>query len=186
MGSSKAKPKLCLMDIESTSLDADVGVFVGGGLMALSGRFKWFYAEAPKAEAEVLNDFLQQVSGYEVIVTWNGRIFDLPFLTARALKHGLSAEYLHKPTHIDLAEFIKGALRLARSDLYHVAKFLNVRKDLSVEGFDVPSLYMKAVKGDRKAASAIRRHCRDDLETTRIVFMKVLPLLRVRYPELSL
>ena len=182
--SKRAKAKICLMDIESTSLDADTGTFIGGGLMELDGRFTWFYSKTPRNEKEALSRFLKRLSTYNVVVTWNGRFFDVPFLTARALKHGIAVEFLHKLTHVDLAEFIKTNLRLARSDLYHVAKFLNVKKDLSVEGFDVPALYLRAMKGDRRAALRIKNHCKDDLEVTRRIFKKVLPILRLKYPDL--
>jgi len=186
VSAGRSKAKLCLMDIESTSLDADTGTFVGGGLMELNGSFTWFYSKNPRNEKTALDRFLKRLSKYDIVVTWNGRFFDMPFLTAKALKHGLPVDRLHRLTHIDLAEFVKANLRLVRSDLYHVAKFLNVKKDLSVEGFDVPSLYLKAMKGDRRAASMIKNHCRDDLETTRRVFKKLLPILRVKYPNLML
>ena len=182
----KKRPKLCLIDIESTSLDADVGVFVGGGLMTLGGRFKWVYADSPKSESKAIKSFLKELVGCDVVVTWNGRFFDIPFITARALRHGVSIDSLLNPLHLDLAEFVKNNLKLARHDLYHVSRFLGIRKDLEVEGFDVPALYAKALKGDRRAASAIRNHCRDDLETTRLVFLKLLPLLKIKYPDLNL
>lgn len=169
------------MDIESTALDADVGIFVGGGLMEPSGKFTWFYSKNPREEARILDGFLEKISDYQVMFTWNGRVFDLPFVAARSIKHGLRVERLYIPVHIDLAEFVKNNIRLIRSDLYHVAKFLNIRKDLNVEGLDIPTLYMKAVKGDRKASLAIKRHCRDDLEVTRRILERLSSMIRLRY-----
>ena len=186
MSPRKPKPRICLMDVESTSLDADVGVFVGGGLMELNGRFQWFYARTPRNEERALKSLLEAISKCDVLITWNGRLFDIPFLTARALKLKLPVENLYEPAHVDLAELVKSSLKLVRSDLYHVARFLGVKKDLSIEGFDVPSLYLKAAKGDKKAASAIRKHCKDDLEVTRRILERVLPLLRIKYRDLPL
>ena len=186
MKSKTRRTRTCILDIESTALDADVGIFVGGGLMELNGKFKWFYSETPRREARVLDEFLEEIAGYEVMFTWNGRIFDLPFIAARSIKHGLRVERLYTPLHIDLAEFVKSNLRLVRSDLYHVAKFLNIKKDLKVEGLDIPALYVKAVKGDKRASSAIKRHCRDDLEVTRNILKRLLPLIRMRYQDLSI
>ena len=184
MKSKTRRLKICIMDIESTALDADVGIFVGGGLMELDGKFRWFYSKNPRYEAQVLDKFLEEIAGYQVMFTWNGRIFDIPFIAARSLKHGLRIERLYTPTHIDLAEFVKSNLRLVRSDLYHVARFLNIKKDLRVEGLDVPALYVKAIRGNKEALSAIKKHCRDDLEVTRKVLKKLLPLIKVRYQEL--
>lgn len=186
MKSEKRKPRMCIVDTESTALDADVGIFVGGGLMELNGKFSWFYSRNPREEARVLDNFLEKMSGYQVIFTWNGRVFDLPFIVARSIKHGLRVERLYSPLHVDLAEFVKNNLRLTRSDLYHVAKFLNIKKDLSVEGLDIPTLYMRAVKGDKDASLMIKRHCRDDLEVTRMILKKLLPIIRPKYQGLQI
>ncbi|MDW8021843.1 MAG: ribonuclease H-like domain-containing protein [Nitrososphaerota archaeon] len=184
--SGEGKSRICIIDVESTALDADVGIFVGGGLMELDGKFSWFYSRNPREEPRALGNFLEKISGYQVVFTWNGRIFDLPFITARSIKHGLRVERLHTIIHIDLAEFVKNNLKLARNDLYHVAKFLNIKKNLNIEGLDIPKLYMRAVKGDKEASLAIKRHCRDDLEVTRKVLKKLFPLVRVRHQGLRI
>lgn len=180
------RPRVCFMDLEATALDADVGHLVGGGFMSEEGRFKWFYVENPQNEREILASMIEHISKHHILFTWNGSRFDLPFLTARAIKHGLRAELVHRPTHVDLADFVRSYLKLSLSTLYHVARFLNISKDLSTEGLDVPSLYIRAVNGDRSAANKIRKHCRDDLEVTRKVYLKILPLLREVRPDLAL
>jgi len=138
---------LCLTDIESTALDADIGAFIGGGLMELYGRFSWFYSSNPRIGRKVLCRFLNRLSRYDIMVAWNGRLFDVPFLTARVVRHGVPAEALHRIRHLDLAELVKANLRLARTDLHHVARFLGVKEDLDVEGLDVPSLFPKSMMG---------------------------------------
>ncbi len=182
----KVKPRICFMDLESTALEADVGYLVGGGFMDESGKFKWFYSENPSREKEALSSIIEYMSRHHIVFTWNGSKFDIPFLTARAVKHNLRAELIYKPTHFDLAEFIRNHLRLSLTNLYHVARFLNIVKDINVEGIDVPSLYLKAVKNDRNAAVKIKKHCKDDLEVLRNVYLKILPILREVKPELTL
>jgi len=182
----KVGVRACLIDIESTSLDADIGQLVGVGIMELDGKFKWFYVKKPDDEKKILKRIVDLLGDYHVIFSWSGKGFDIPFLTARALKHRLRAENLYKPIHVDLAEFVKNHLRLCRSDLYHVARFLGIRKDLRVEGFDIPSLYQRAIKGDKRAESAIRKHCEDDLRTTLKILKKILPILKAKSPELVL
>jgi len=186
MAGRRGKPRACILDIEATALDADIGHLVGAGLMELDGEFRWFYVRRPVDETKILKKILKEVSAYHIIFTWNGRGFDIPFLVSRAIKLKLPAEELLKPIHIDLAEFVRENLRLHRSDLYHVARFLGIKKDLRVEGFDVPSIYMKALRGDRGAARSIEAHCRDDLEVTRKILKRLLPILKVKQPELIL
>jgi len=186
MAGRRIKPRACILDIEATALDADIGHLVGAGLMELDGEFRWFYVRRPADEAKILKKVLKEVSAYHIIFTWNGKGFDIPFLISRAIKLKLPAEELLKPVHVDLAEFVRENLRLHRSDLYHVARFLGIKKDLRVEGFDVPSIYLKALRGDREAAKSIEAHCRDDLEVTRKILKRLLPIIRAKQPELIL
>ncbi len=179
-------PRVCFLDVEASGLEADVGVTVGVGLMDLEGRFRWFYVDEPRKEREILRKVFNTLSSYHILVTWNGERFDYPFLCSRALKLKVNLDGLMKPVHLDLAMFVRNHLKLSRTDLYHVARFLGIVKDASVEGVDVPSLYQEALRGRRRAASRIRSHCKDDLEATRKVFLKVLPLIRAVKPELAL
>ncbi|MEM1584239.1 MAG: ribonuclease H-like domain-containing protein [Nitrososphaerota archaeon] len=180
------KPRICFMDLETTSLDADVGYLVGGGFMDEEGRFKWFYASTPSKEREALSSIINYLSKYHIVFTWNGSKFDIPFLAARALKHDLRVELIYRASHFDLAEFVRNYLKLSLVNLYHVARFLDISKDVSVEGIDVPSLYLKAMKNDRRSAAKIKKHCRDDLEVLRKIYFRILPIIREVRPELAI
>ncbi|MCS7125724.1 MAG: ribonuclease H-like domain-containing protein [Aigarchaeota archaeon] len=183
---SKIRPRICFLDLEATALDADVGYLVGGGFLDEKGRFRWFYAKTPRDEKDVIISILDYLNRHHIFFTWNGSRFDVPFLTARAIKHNLRADLIYKPTHIDLADFIRNHLKISFINLYHVARFFNISKNMSIQGLDVPSLYLRAVNGDKKAAAKIKKHCKDDLDVLRRVFLKVLPVLREVKPELTL
>src|SRR3954464_6236742 len=50
-----------------------------------------------KSEAEMLEDFGEFVTKWRPhLVTWNGRGFDLPVLTLRALRHGISFPWYYQ------------------------------------------------------------------------------------------
>ncbi|MEM3495578.1 MAG: ribonuclease H-like domain-containing protein, partial [Nitrososphaerota archaeon] len=91
-----------------------------------------------------------------------------------------------RASHLDLAEFVRNYLKLSLVNLYHVARFLDIYKDVSVEGIDVPSLYLKAMKNDRRSAAKIKKHCRDDLEVLRKIYFRILPIIREVRPELAI
>jgi len=59
-------------DIDAT--DTQEGVFL----------FKW------RTEAELLKEFWEGIRDYEVVVTFNGRAFDLPFIIHRSLSHTIT------------------------------------------------------------------------------------------------
>lgn len=179
-------PKVCFLDIESTSLEADTGIVIGIGLMDESGRSRFLFAKTPKEEARMLNSFLSILKDYHMMITWRGKDFDVPFLIARLIKNKIEVEKLINIYHLDLAEFLKANLRLSRSDLYHVCRFLGIKKDMELSGLDMPRLYLNSMKGDLKARKMIKRHCIDDLRSLRQVYVKVKPLLRAMKPELAI
>ena len=169
--------KIVILDIETTSLAADAGIMVGAGLMPENGPGEYLAVKSTGEEKSVLSKLVSRLAGYDVIVTWNGRSFDLPFLTTRLLSHGLDPRPLLRKRHIDLGEVVKGRLRLTFSYLEHVCDFLGVEKKRGPMGMDVPHLYLKAQEGDVRALKIIREHCLDDLEATRKVFARLRPLL---------
>lgn len=179
-------PNICLLDIEATSLEADVGVLIGSGVMDIDGRFSFIPVSSFKMERNAIAKTLKKLSAYHIVVTWNGKIFDIPFLLARALFHGLNVDPIMKIYHLDLADFVKNNLKLSRTDIFHVSRFLGIKKDISTLGQDVPSLYIKSLNGDRRAMGKIRRHCKDDLEVLRKLFSKLKPLIKISMPHLPL
>jgi len=169
--------KIVVLDIETTSLAADAGIVVGIGLMPETGPAEYLPVKKTADEKKALTKLVSELEKYEVVVTWNGRGFDIPFLTTRLLSHGLDMRPLTSRRHIDLAEIVKGRLKLTFTYLDHVCDFLGIDRKEGAMGMDVPHLYLKAQEGDAKARSVIREHCLDDLEATRKVFLKLKPLL---------
>jgi predicted PolB exonuclease-like 3'-5' exonuclease len=67
-----------------------------------------------RTEKEILEDFWEGVQNYDVFVTFNGRVFDVPFLLHRSIVHGVKpsfafshSRYVSKqvlPYHVDLMD----------------------------------------------------------------------------------
>lgn len=169
--------KIAILDIETTSLAADSGIVVGIGLMSEKGPPEYISVRKTGEEKQALSKLVSRLGKYDVIVTWNGRGFDLPFLVTRFLSHGLDPRPLASKRHVDLNEVVKGRLRLTFTYLDHVCDFFGIEKKKGPMGMDVPHLYLKAQEGDSGALRAIREHCLDDLEATRKVFLRLKSLL---------
>ena len=179
------RAKVVILDIETTSLQGDAGIIIGAGLQSDLGRSEYLEAGRTSEERSLLVELVKRLESFDVIVTWNGRGFDLPFLTTRLMKHGLDPKSVLRKSHIDLADVVKNRLRLTFTYLDHVCNFLQIERKKGPMGMDVPHLYVRALEGDRKALSAIREHCLDDLRATRQVFLKLKPLLeqQLEYAE---
>src|SRR5439155_10281199 len=94
--------KIVILDIETTSLEGDAGVLVGAGLMSEAGRGEYLEARRTSDEKPVLSKLSKRLESYDVLVTWNGRSFDIPFLTTRLMKHGLDPRSIFPNAHFDL------------------------------------------------------------------------------------
>src|SRR5436309_14238438 len=169
--------KIVILDIETTSLEGDAGVLVGVGLMSDAGRGEYLEARRTNEEKALLSKLSKRLESFDVLVTWNGRSFDIPFLTTRLMLHRLDPRSILRQSHIHLADVVKSRLRLTFTYLDHVCDFCQIDRKNCPMGLDVPHLYVLAVEGDRKALLSIREHCLGDLRATRQVFLKLKPLL---------
>jgi uncharacterized protein len=177
--------KIVILDIETTSLEGDSGTLVSVGLMSDVGRSDYLEAKRTSYEKALLLKLVKRLENYDVMVTWNGRSFDVPFLTTRLMKHGLDPRPILRKSHIDLADVVKSRLRLTFTYLDHVCDFFQIDRKRGPMGLDVPHLYIRALEGDRRAAASIREHCLDDLRATRQVFLRLKPLVeqQLEYAE---
>jgi uncharacterized protein YprB with RNaseH-like and TPR domain len=170
-------PRILILDIETSSLEADAGIVVGVGLLPETGKSEYFEAKRTDQEKGLLVKFLKRLEACDVIVTWSGRGFDTPFLITRLLRHGLDPLPLLGKTHLDLNEVVRSRLRLTFTYLDHVCEFFGIHREKGPMGLEVPHLFVKALEGDENAFKSIRDHCLDDLKATREVFLKLRPLL---------
>lgn len=141
------------------------------------GKSEYLQARKTTEEKSLLAKLTKRLESFDVVVTWNGRGFDLPFLTTRLLKHKMDPRPVLRKMHLDLNEVVKSRLRLTFTYLDHVCEFFEIKRDKGPMGLEVPQLFVKALEGDENALNIIREHCLDDLRVTREVFFKLRPLV---------
>lgn len=115
-----------------------------------------------------------ELEKYNCIVTWNGKMFDLPFLNARLLKAG-EREVRHQ-FHLDLMYYAGGiSLRVGSRKLVNVQKFFK----LADEKTDIEwEMWNRAALGDKKAMKIIVEHCEQDVKVLEQAYWKLLPMVR--------
>jgi predicted PolB exonuclease-like 3'-5' exonuclease len=138
-------------------------------------------AEA-KPEAEMLVDLTRFLDKHRpVLVTYNGRGFDLPVLASRCLGHGVPFSYYYQERdvryrfspagHLDLMDFLSdfGAAKRARLDV--MARLCGMPGKVGVAGKDVGPL----IHAGR--LSEVCDYCLCDVVQTAAIFLR-LQLLR--------
>ena len=117
-------------------------------------------------------------SSRQILITFNGRGFDLPVLETRALKYGISlARYFDAgyrgnrygdTHHIDLCDYLSNfGASFRRSSLDVLAKLIGLPGKYNIEGEDVEYLYRQ---GRQKE---INQYCVTDVLQTWILFLRV-------------
>ena len=85
---------ICVLDIETTGLDRKRNHFILGGLLDTgSGTLHQVFADHIEEEAQALAEFMDLTDRFDVVVTYNGRHFDMPFLAERNRRTGRDTSY---------------------------------------------------------------------------------------------
>jgi predicted PolB exonuclease-like 3'-5' exonuclease len=145
----------------------------------------WSLGEPGSAEPELIERFFEGLERYSpLLVSWNGRGFDLPVLHYRALIHGVSAprywetgehdsafrwnNYLNRfhERHTDLMDVLAGYESRAYASLHEVATLLGLPGKLGMSGADVWERF-RALD-----IESIRDYCETDVLNTYLVYLR--------------
>lgn len=83
--------KVILLDIETTGLVSEKNKVILGGLLVFSENPSdviQFFSETKADEKQILGQLIPFLASADIIVSYNGNAFDLPFLNKRLLKNG--------------------------------------------------------------------------------------------------
>ena len=111
-----------------------------------------------------LRDILEKA---DVVVGHNTDRFDLKKINARLLYHGLHP--LPIPQSVDTLKVARKNFMLTSNKLDYIAKYLNVGGKMITR----PSLWLKALKGDKKAINEMEKYNRQDVVIQEKVYLKL-------------
>lgn len=132
------KKNECILDIETTGLDAKRDKLVVLGLIYFDNKKNIFYIDQyfsnnDKEEIKLLKIYKEKIKNRRLI-TYNGEIFDLPFLNIRLIENKLDSVF---PENRDLFKIIKSKRKLIE---FESMKLINIEKIVGIERND-PSRY---------------------------------------------
>ena len=119
-------------------------------------------SQAVKAYAELLAKF-------DVLVSWNGKLFDVPRINARLAYHGYPL--LYPRMHIDAMYLAKGGMfNIGRKSLANAEAFFEAKNGKTMLS---PRIWDKADHGDDEQFNTIVEHCEADVLVLREIFGKL-------------
>jgi|GEM_PF-137983 len=164
--------RIGVLDIETTGLSPAANKIILGGLLTFdapgSATIEQFFADGRSKEPELLDAYLQAIKRLDVVITYNGKHFDIPFIRARSIKHGFHADDL--PYDLDLYQLIRFASPLKRllpnlkqSTVENYMGLWALRKDL-INGAESVDIYNRFLRTqDPELKRQVLLHNRDDL-----------------------
>ena len=171
--------KIATFDIETTSLEAEYGYMVCVVVRDFhTGRdytIRIDDKENPDHSSDkwVVEQTLKRLSEYDLLVSWNGQLFDKPFINTRAILNGLRTP-LGKFYHRDLLLVARARFRVYGNKLMYWRRRLFGKSDKT---HTTPKLKNDTIKGKKYAIDFVVNHCRIDVKETEELYRKFLPYL---------
>ena len=116
-------------DIETTGLSADISAITVIGCCDMDGNVTQWFNEDGLSQKQILTDFLAFIQPYNTLITFNGKTFDLPFLTSKIkeFKINASTNFLEKNS----SKLIRIILKMEKSRIKNQCFYITT-KTLSV------------------------------------------------------
>ena len=183
--SSDNYQNILFLDAETTGLAGGTGTFafmIGLGHFSMNGfKFIQLFLQNPADEKAFLLTLDQILSSFEIIVTYNGKSFDIPLMTSRYVLQKHPVPFKNKE-HIDLLHLARRVWRnrLASRTLGTLeTEILNLgRTQEEVPGWMVPELYTEYLKtGDAHPLTGVFYHNEIDILSLAAIFNVLAQML---------
>jgi len=165
--------KIGVLDIETTGLSPFRNKVILGGLISYEpsgqGVLQQYFAENPSEEPLLIETYLHAIKDLDVLISYNGRGFDLPFVEARA--KALNIPFPGWPYHLDLYLLIQKSSdlrrRLPNLKQKTVEDYLGLwmHREDRISGGESVSLYEEyLMSGEKTLVEKVLLHNQDDLK----------------------
>ncbi|MDI6829678.1 MAG: ribonuclease H-like domain-containing protein, partial [Armatimonadota bacterium] len=176
-----APEEMLFLDIETCGF-ANCQIFLIGVMRACEGNLKieQFFARNYAEEKSILCQAVETITDYKILVTFNGKSFDIPYILDRMIYHKLNARLEHE--HLDILHHARRKWRqiLPNCQLKTLEENICGRRRLGdTPGEIIPLLYHSFVRtGNAAPIEGIFSHNALDL----ITMAELLPQIELFAP----
>jgi len=167
------------LDIETNSKTANEGMVIAIGVLT-NGEPEVHFSGSLEEERVALEWLKEKLEGCDMLVTWYGTGFDIPFLLSRAVFHNIDFTWLTEVPMLDLYEWSRAHLLLSSYSLESVSRFLGVRGGKGFKEFhgsEILPLFKLVERGEHQARRLIVEHCEEDVIVLKSVHERLKPLV---------
>lgn len=161
---------MCFFDIETTGLSKKFhNIYLIGLLYYNFDKENWmltqFFADSLNEEKDLLIEFKETIKQFNIIVSYNGDNFDIPFVKHKMDKYNIEIDEINS---FDLYKFIrknKFIMHLPDLKLKTVERFLGINRKDTLSGKECINIYKNFLLTNRKdLLNQVLQHNYDDLQ----------------------
>lgn len=130
------------------------------------------FARNPHDDYYVIKTLRDLIAGYDIIVHHNGDSFDIKKLNARIIYHRLPP--LPPILMVDTKKEACKIAKFSSNKLEYLAKHLGLENKLGT----APGLWLKVMRGDKKAIKDMVTYNKGDVVTLEQVYLALLPYMK--------
>lgn len=168
---------VAFFDIETTNLKADFGQLLCACIKSPGKRTevyrRKYVGNRFEDDHRIVHEIARRLRDFDVVVTYYGRGFDVPFLRSRMMKHGYKGG--HTFFHIDLYFKTRGLLQLSSGRLARLQEYMGLKTSKTHLR---PECWAKAASGDERSIRKIVTHCIKDVEVLEDLYERVMPYIK--------
>lgn len=195
----KTLPKILIFDIETAPMQAFVWRRYKENIsldQTISESFmlcwsaKWLYSEEVMGDCltseealgendfRIVNSLYNLINEADIIVAYNGKSFDIPYMNQRFLVYGFPP---YVPVQvIDPYETAKSVFRFSSNKMDNIATQLGLQNKIKTD-FD---LWKGCMKGDRKSLEDMLKYNKQDVVVLEEIYCQILPWIK-NHPNIS-
>jgi uncharacterized protein YprB with RNaseH-like and TPR domain len=174
----KEKPdmmRIGFLDIEASNLKANYGVILTWAIKKKNGPVlhdKITKKDINKGtyDKRIVKSLVKAMGQFDLIVTYYGTGYDLPFIRTRAVHHDIDFFNYGEINHKDVYYIIRNKFQLNRSSMENACRFLLGETDKTHIDFEY---WLKALKGDKESIEYILDHNIKDVQDLEKLYNKV-------------
>jgi uncharacterized protein YprB with RNaseH-like and TPR domain len=170
--------RIGFFDIETSNLKANVGVLLSYAIKdndsnEVLGRVitkKELFSDS--SDKKIVQECQNDLMKFDIIVTYYGTRFDIPFVRTRAIYHGLEFPAYGEIVHTDLYYIVRNKFCLTSNKLVVACVVLlgdSSKTDINYE------LWFRAAQGRKDALDYVWEHNQADVIDTGRLYHRVIP-----------
>ncbi|MGI0059756.1 MAG: ribonuclease H-like domain-containing protein [Nitrosotalea sp.] len=168
------------LDIETSNLNASFGIVYTwaiksrGTSKVITGRITKNDFNTFPHDKRIVKDLIDEMKRYDVVVTYYGTGFDIPFIRSRALKSNLVFPFYREINHLDLYYVVRHRLKLHSNRLASATQFLGIEGKTNIDN----DFWARAVTGHTKSIDYILKHNIGDVEILEKLHNRLMPYMQ--------